>query len=184
YSDDVLRERNNSELIEIDGTSSIVLRILDHQEASILPLDEVKDQIIETLQKQKGEQQAAAEAEKRLAEIGSGSPLTQVAGSYAVMGPLTVGRNDTKLPMGLSSVLFRTEKPAVNGFSSGSARLASGDIAVYVLTGVKEGSVEEASSQQQTESLRRMRGRDYYEMVLADLESRADVEILLKSDSE
>ncbi|MCM8856041.1 MAG: SurA N-terminal domain-containing protein [Candidatus Thiodiazotropha sp.] len=184
YSDDVLRERNNSELIEIDGTSSIVLRILDHQEASILPLNEVKDQIIETLQKQKGEQQAAAEAEKRLAEIGSGSPLTQVAGSYAVMGPLTVGRNDTKLPMGLSSVLFRTEKPVVNGFSSGSARLASGDIAVYVLTGVKEGSVEEASSQQQTESLRRMRGRDYYEMVLADLESRADVEILLKSDSE
>ncbi|MCU7932704.1 MAG: SurA N-terminal domain-containing protein [Candidatus Thiodiazotropha sp. (ex Codakia rugifera)] len=184
YSDDVLRERNNSELIEIDGTSSIVLRILDHQEASIMPLDEVKDQIIDTLQKQKGEQQAAAEAEKRLAELSSGNSLTQVAGSYAVTGPLTVGRNDTNLPMGLSNMLFRTEKPVADGFTSGRARLASGDIAVFVLSGVTEGSVDEASSQQQTESLRRMRGRDYYEMVLADLESRADVEILLKSDSE
>jgi len=110
--------------------------------------------------------------------------LTEVAGSYAVTGPLTVGRNDKKLPMGLSSDLFRTEKPAVDGFSPGSTRLASGDIAVYVLTAVTEGSVEEASSQQQAESLRQMRGRDYYEMVLADLESRADIEILLKSDSE
>ena len=60
YSDDVLKENNNSELIEIDGTSSLVLRVLDHQESSVKPLDEVKDQISETLQQQKAEQQTEA----------------------------------------------------------------------------------------------------------------------------
>ncbi|MES9893441.1 MAG: SurA N-terminal domain-containing protein [Candidatus Thiodiazotropha endolucinida] len=184
YSDDVLKEHNNSELIEIDGTSSLVLRVLDHQESSVLPLDEVKQQITETLQQQKAEQQAQAEAEKRMAEMAAGAPLSDVAESYAVTGPMTVDRNDRQIPPGLSSALFRTAKPAAGGSSPGTARLAGGDFAVYLLTGVTEGSADDKSNLQQQESLRRMLGRDHYEMVLTDLESRADIEILLNADSE
>ncbi|MES9989836.1 MAG: SurA N-terminal domain-containing protein [Candidatus Thiodiazotropha endolucinida] len=184
YSDDVLKEHNNSELIEIDGTSSLVLRVLDHQESSVLPLDEVKQQITETLQQQKAEQQAQAEAEKRMAEMAAGAPLSDVAESYAVTGPMTVDRNDRQIPPGLSSALFRTAKPAAGGSSPGTARLAGGDFAVYLLTGVTEGSADDKSNLQQQESLRRMLGRDHYEMVLTDLESRADIEILLNNDSE
>ncbi|MET0062922.1 MAG: SurA N-terminal domain-containing protein [Candidatus Thiodiazotropha endolucinida] len=184
YSDDVLKEHNNSELIEIDGTSSLVLRVLDHQESSVLPLDEVKQQITETLQQQKAEQQAQAEAEKRMAEMAAGAPLSDVAESYAVTGPMTVDRNDRQIPPGLSSALFRTAKPAAGGSSPGTARLAGGDFAVYLLTGVTEGSADDKSNLQQQESLRRMLGRDHYEMVLTDLESRADIEILLNTDSE
>ncbi|MES9922836.1 MAG: SurA N-terminal domain-containing protein [Candidatus Thiodiazotropha endolucinida] len=184
YSDDVLKEHNNSELIEIDGTSSLVLRVLDHQESSVLPLDEVKQQITETLQQQKAEQQAQAEAEKRMAEMAAGAPLSDVAESYAVTGPMTVDRNDRQIPPGLSSALFRTAKPAAGGSSPGTARLAGGDFAVYLLTGVTEGSADDKSNLQQQESLRRMLGRDHYEMVLTDLESHADIEILLNTDSE
>ncbi|MBT3039082.1 MAG: SurA N-terminal domain-containing protein [Candidatus Thiodiazotropha sp. (ex Codakia orbicularis)] len=184
YSDDVLKEHNNSELIEIDGTSSLVLRVLDHQESSVLPLDEVKQQITETLQQQKAEQQAQAEAEKRMAEMAAGAPLSDVAESYAVTGPMTVDRNDRQIPPGLSSALFRTAKPAAGGSSPGTARLAGGDFTVYLLTGVTEGSADDKSNLQQQESLRRMLGRDHYEMVLTDLESRADIEILLNTDSE
>ncbi|PVV05637.1 MAG: hypothetical protein B6D77_18735 [gamma proteobacterium symbiont of Ctena orbiculata] len=184
YSDDVLKENNNSELIEIDGTSSLVLRVLDHQESSVKPLDEVKDQISETLQQQKAEQQTEAEAEKRLAEITAGSALSDVAGSYAVTGPLSVDRNDRQIPPGLSSALFRTAKPGAGGSTPGSAKLAGGDFAIYLLTGVTEGVVEAETNQQQLDSLRRMLARDHYEMVLNDLESRADVEILLNTESE
>ncbi|MES9969974.1 MAG: peptidyl-prolyl cis-trans isomerase, partial [Candidatus Thiodiazotropha sp.] len=184
YSDDVLKENNNSELIEIDGTSSLVLRVLDHQESSVKPLDEVKDQIIEILQQQKAEQQTEAEAEKRLAEIASGLALTDVAGSYAVSGPLSVDRNDRQIPPGLSSALFRTAKPVSGESTPGSAKLAGGDFAVYLLTGVTEGEVDAGTNQQQLDSLRRMLARDHYEMVLTDLESRADVEILLNTESE
>ena len=184
FSEDVLQERNNSELIEIDGTSSVVVRILDHQEASVLPLEEVRDQVTETLSKQKAEQQAEAEAQKRMAEIGSETPLMQVAGSYPVTGPLTVNRNNRELPPALSSALFRTEKPQADGVTPGNARLAQGDYAVFVLSNVTESSGDGASNQQQAEQLRRLYGRSYYERVLADLESRADIEILLKQDNE
>ncbi|MEW7992537.1 MAG: SurA N-terminal domain-containing protein [Candidatus Thiodiazotropha sp.] len=183
FSDDVLQEQNNSELIEIDGTSSLVLRIRDHQEASVQPLEDVKAQIIETLQQQKAEQQAEAEAERRVLEIAAGTPFPEVAGSYEVNGPLTVMRNDTQLAPGLSSALFRAEKPAAGGSSQGSAQLAAGDYAVYLLTAVTEGSLAEGAGQQ-LEGMRRIVGRDHYEMVLNDLESRADIEILLSSDGE
>ncbi|MEW8507558.1 MAG: SurA N-terminal domain-containing protein [Candidatus Thiodiazotropha sp.] len=185
FSEDVLQEQNNSELIEIDGTSALVLRIQDHQEASVKPLDDVAAQIVETLQQQKAEQQAEAEAERRLTEVAAGKPFSEAAGSYTVSGPLSVKRNDTQIPPGLSSTIFRAEKPSAGGSTQGSARLAAGDYAVYLLTAVTEGSAEAgANNQQQLESMRRILGRDHYEMVLSDLESRADVEILLSSDSE
>ncbi|MCU7905451.1 MAG: SurA N-terminal domain-containing protein [Candidatus Thiodiazotropha sp. (ex Epidulcina cf. delphinae)] len=161
FSEDVLQQRNNSELLELDGAGSLVLRVLDHQQASTLPLDEVKDRITETLRNQRAEEQTRAEAEKRLAEIRSGNSLTQAAGGYAVTGPLTVARNDTQLPMGLSSTLFRAEKPLADAVTPGSARLAEGDYAVYVLTGVIEGSVDQADVQQQTEGLRRLTRSGY-----------------------
>jgi peptidyl-prolyl cis-trans isomerase D len=181
FSEDVLKERNNSELIEIDGTSSIVLRVTDHQESSVQPLEKVQDQVKETLAKQKAEQQAEAEAQKRMAEISTDSPLTQVAGSFAVTGPLTINRNNRELPPALSTALFRTEKPQADGITPGVARLAQGDYAVFVLLSVTEGKSEEGEAkQQQMDQLRRVYSRSYYERVLADLKSRADIEILLK----
>ncbi len=184
FGDDVLQEHNNSELIEIDGTSSMVLRTLDHQEASVQPLDEVKAQITETLQQQKSQQQAKAEAEKRLAEITAGASLSAVAGSYEVTGPMTVDRNNKEIPPGLSSALFSTAKPESGGSSTGSVRLASGDVAVYLLSGVSEGTVDESANQQLIANMRRMLGRDHYNMVLSGLESRADIEILKHEESE
>jgi peptidyl-prolyl cis-trans isomerase D len=184
YSEDVLQMHNNSELIEIDGTSSVVLRMLDHQESSVMPLDEVKDQITETLQQQKAEQQTRTEAEKRLADMVAGTPFSDVAGSYAVTGPLTVNRNDRQIPRELSSALFRAEKPADGGSTPGTAELGGGAVAVYLLTGVTEGKADDENNQQQQQNMRRMLARDHYEMMLSDLESRADIEILSDSDSE
>lgn len=185
FSDDVLRERNNSELIELDSTSSVVVRILDHQEASVRPLDEVHDQISERLAKQKAEEQAGAEAEKRLAEINGDNPLLQAAGSYAVTGPVIVDRNSRELPPALSSELFRTVKPQPGEVMPGSVKLATGDFAVFVLSKVTEGeSAEAEASKQQADQIRRLYGRNYYERVMDDLEARADIEILLKQSSE
>jgi peptidyl-prolyl cis-trans isomerase D len=185
FSEDVLQERNNSELIELDSTSSVVVRVLDHQEASVEPLDDVRSRIVELLTKQKAEEQAGAEAEKRVAEISTSNPLMQVASSYPVTGPITVTRNSRELPPALSSELFRSVKPQAGEISSGSVKLAQGDFAVFVLSQVTEGkSAEDEANKQQLENMRRLYGRGYYDRVLEDLESRADVQILLKQDSE
>jgi peptidyl-prolyl cis-trans isomerase D len=185
FSDDVLRDGNNSELIELDGTRSIVVRVLDHQEASVQPLPQVRPQIVEILTKQKAEEQAKAEAQKRLTEIRGDNPIAQVAGNYELIGPLTVSRNSRELPQELSSELFRTVKPQPGKTTTGQVKLAQGDYAVFVLSKVTEGGSSEGDAdEQQIDHMRRLYGRSYYERIMDDLKAHADIEILLKQESE
>ena len=49
FSSPVLTEGMNSEALELDETRLVVLRVSDHQEATLKPIDEVRDTIVETL---------------------------------------------------------------------------------------------------------------------------------------
>ncbi len=184
FSDDVLNGNNNSELIELDNESAVVLRVEEHQEASTQPLDEVKARIVETLRKQKAEEQAQAEAEKRKQEIEDGAPLQQVAGAYPVTGPETLGRNDRSVPVALGSAVFSSPKPAEGGSTAGTVPLGNGDVAVFALYAVKEGEADQAVSSNLAKSLGRSLERSFYDQLIADLRSRADIEILTKKSAE
>ena len=184
FSEDVLQAHHNSELIEVDNETSVVVRVTEHEEQMARPLEEVKAQITETLRQQNAEEQAKAEAEKRLQAMKSGSPLLQVAADRAVTGPLVVGRNDRQLPLELGGALFRSEKPAEGGSVPGMVKLANGDVALYELTAVMQGETDEKSAKMQSASLRRQLQRGLYDEVVADLKSQADIEILLKKSKE
>jgi peptidyl-prolyl cis-trans isomerase D len=183
FSEDVLQEGNNSELIELDSESAIVLRVVEHEETSIEPMADVKGRIVQILLQQNAEDQAKAEAEKRKAEL-SGSDLTQIAASYPVTGPVTIGRNDRSVPFELSGAVFSSEKPAAGGATPGVVRLANGDHAVYALTSVEEGQSDAGDAEMQARNLRNEIQRGHYSSLVADLESQADIEILLKQASE
>ncbi len=184
FSEDVLMEHNNSELIELDTESSLVLRVEDHEEASTKPLSEVRERIVETLLQQNAEAQAQAEADKRKQEIEGGAPLQQVAGDLPVKGPLSLGRTDRSVPVELIGAVFTSPKPAEGGVTLDSVRLANGDVAVYALQAVKEGSVDEGSDNMLAQGLSRELERSLYDELVADLKSRADIEILLKQADE
>jgi peptidyl-prolyl cis-trans isomerase D len=190
FSDDVLVEGNNSELIELGADSSLVLRVDEHEMATTQPLAEVRDRIVEKLRQENAKNQAQAEADKRRQEIESGTSLTQVAGDLSVTGPLTLERNDRSVPVELSSDVFSAAKPAEGGETVGSIRLTNGDVAVYTLNQVIEGSVKEDQEDQAADmlvqSLNRQLQSNLYEALIADLEAQADIEILLKEtpDSE
>jgi peptidyl-prolyl cis-trans isomerase D len=184
FSEDVLVERNNSELIELDTESSMVLRVEEHEEPSSQPLEEVRERIVENLRRQNAEAQALAEAEKRMQEIQAGTSLQQAAGNFAVLGPLSVGRTDRSVPSGLLSALFSAAKPAQGEATVDSVRLANGDMAVYALDEVKEGVAGEGAESMVRQRLSRDLERSLYDDLVADLKLHADVEILLKKSDE
>jgi peptidyl-prolyl cis-trans isomerase D len=184
FGEDVLQEGNNSELIELDSESAIVLRVVEHEETSIEPLDDVKERIVQRLLQQNAEEQAKAEAEKRKAELASGSDLAQVAANYPLTGPVTIGRNDRSVPFELAGAVFSSEKPQAGGSTPGVVRLSNGDQAVYSLSAVTEGQSEESDAEMQARNLRNEIQRGHYSSLVADLESQADIEILLKPASE
>jgi peptidyl-prolyl cis-trans isomerase D len=184
FSEDVLVEQNNSELIELDTESSLVLRVAEHQEATTQPLSEVRERIVDALQKQNAETQAQAEADKRKQEIEDGAPLQQAAGALSVTGPLTLTRSDRSQPPGLIDAVFTSPKPAEGAVTVDSVRLANGDVAVFSLQAVKEGSAEDDIGDMLVQGLSRELERSLYDQLVADLESQADIEILLKQEDE
>ena len=184
FSEDVLVERYNSELIEIDQESSLVLRVDEHEVATTQPLAEVKDRIAEILRQQNAQAQAQAEADRRQQEIANGAPLAQVAGSLEVTGPLSLGRNDRSVPVELMGAVFSSAKPAEGAVTTGTVRLANGDVALFALQAVKEGPAQEAMAGMLAQSYQRELERSLYDELVADLESRADIEILLSETEE
>jgi peptidyl-prolyl cis-trans isomerase D len=184
FSEDVLDERYNSELIEIDQDSALVLRVEEHEEATTQPLAEVKERIAETLRRENAENQAQAEADKLLQEIGNGASLSQVAGDLVVTGPLKLGRDDRSVPVELMGAVFSSAKPAEGGVTSETVRLANGDVALFSLQAVDEQSEQAGLEKMLVQSLNREFERSLYEELVADLESRADIEILLQDSEE
>ncbi len=177
FSEDVLEQGNNSELIEISPDDVIVLRVLEHKSASIRPLDEVKLRIEDTLRVQRSEAAALEEAKAGLVRLRSGELIEQVAATE-VERPGSVSRNDPRVPHALITKLFKQSRG--DGSSFGIARLANGDQAVFELISVTDGSAADVDSEElarERDNLQQMRGRDYYDRLVKDLRSRADVTV-------
>jgi peptidyl-prolyl cis-trans isomerase D len=187
FSEDVLRERNNSELIELDKEQSLVLRVVDHQESTIQPLAEVSDSIVAILQKQHATELARKEAEKQLASLQTDKDIAQLGDQYKVKRKTSLSRRDTTVPHTLLKEVFRLPHPTEDKPLSGMIQLASGGFAVYSLYHVKEAGtdeIDEMSKARLESNMQQRLGRMQYESLVADLESRADITYLKTVDEE
>jgi peptidyl-prolyl cis-trans isomerase D len=186
FSEDVLLEHNNSEVIELDQTRSLVLRVVDHQEASLKAMDEVKAEIIETIRQQQAAEKAKAEAEKRLAQLQAGESIEAVAGDYSTKQLSGVKRSERGVPYSLLSDIFSAPRPKDGKPTLGITRLGKGDYAVYALSAVSDGNVkvaDEAAKQREIDNLKRLQGRSDFNHLLHDMKGRAKIAITLQTEA-
>jgi peptidyl-prolyl cis-trans isomerase D len=187
FSEDVLVERNNSELIELSQDSALVLRVVDHKEASTLPLDEVKPRITETIKRQRAEEKTRETAENRLSRLEAGEEIGLVADGAEVVQKEDISREDRTLPVMLRDAVFRSGKPQEGKPLHGTVRLSGGDYGLFSLYQVNDGDLEaidEKERNRQEDELRDGLGQSLFESLVADLESRADIELLLQTTEE
>jgi peptidyl-prolyl cis-trans isomerase D len=187
FSDDVLQERNNSELIELDKDQSIVLRVVDFKQSSIQPLSQVSEAITEILKKQHATEQARAEAEKRLASLKEGKDIVEVADQYNVKHFVSLARKNMTVPPSLLTEVFQLPHPSEGKPISGMIQLAGGGFAVYNLNKVKEAdpaSIKAAVKERVKSNLRQRLGQMQYDNLVTDLESRADITYYKAEDRE
>ncbi|WP_089724130.1 SurA N-terminal domain-containing protein [Candidatus Thiosymbion oneisti] len=180
FSDEVLLEGNNSDLIEPDHDQlqAVVLRVLEHEEATAKPLDAVRDEIVTILRDKQAADVAAAKATELADALTAGGTLSVIAGDYQVEDFGLVARDAEQIPAQILDFAFTLSRPNRGSENYGSLSLNSGDGAVVILTEVVDGSLEdldEATRDQIRKGLTRDIGRAYYENLLVDLESRADI---------
>jgi peptidyl-prolyl cis-trans isomerase D len=182
FSEDVLGQGNNSELIELGPDQMLVLRVAEHQQAAVKPLDEVRDQVVERVRREQAREAARAEAEALLSRLEAGATLEELAeeSGFDLKQPDSLERTSDAAPRRLVTEVFKLPRPSGEAPTSSLVALANGDYAVVALTEVSDGAVQDLGEAARTEekaALRRSLGQEYYQHLVQSLRSEADIKI-------
>ncbi|MCF6189382.1 MAG: SurA N-terminal domain-containing protein [Cocleimonas sp.] len=159
FSDDVLKQGKNSELIEIDASSVAIIRLKEHKLPEQKPQSDVSDEIKVSLADQKLRKLLIEKGEKALKAIqASGEwPAVETVGGKAdkVEKVADLKRTDRKLPPVLVGKVFSMQKPQEDKKTFDNAILPEGDYVLIGLLDVKDGKAELDTALQQrfTQSL-------------------------------
>jgi len=177
FGDTLLQERLNSDLIEVNDTQSVVVRVTDYRAASIKSLDEVREQVVSNLQQEKAQQLARADAEAVIASLRAGEAVSGLTELTAI------DRRNADLPRAIVQSLFEQAAPAAGAVQADVVEMNNGGLALVQLTSVSAGDVDEATQQQMQEQLENSFAQQSYEAFLSALRDQGDVEITLTSSS-
>lgn len=172
FSNEVLQEDMNSEVVALDDMSLVVLRKREHEPPSVLPLEEVEDEIRAMLTREAAIAMAQEEAESLYGTLSAGENPDV---SLQPMSGIT--RFDENLADGLINEVFRTPAPEADGSSAFMAETANGQWAVGRVTAVRPGQVDEDEYQQVVEFMQQSLRNAAVEAVLTELREEANIRI-------
>lgn len=145
FSNDVLNLQTNSDVIQLNPETVMVLRVKTHLPSALLPVDDVSKQITEKLKLKEAESMANKFATDLLANLQSGSDPLKLMASYQLSWNRVgnIGRYSTKVDSAVLDAAFRLPRPSNDKLSYGITRLPNGYALVAVL-GVKDGELTTA----------------------------------------
>lgn len=175
FSDLVRQERLNSDLIEVNDSLAMVVRLNDYQPANVKPLAEVSDEIKSLLVAEKAQQQAQTAAEELVAALQAGenvdAKLAELNATFEEKQD--VARFGSQLDANLVREAFKLPHPVADSVSVSSVAQLNGDLAVVEVTAVTAGEAAESSprlAQQLTQQVAQLAFRGYVETLKADAE--------------
>ena len=132
-SPEVKEDGLNSEVIEVAPEHVIVVRVEDTRAETVLPLEEVQEQVVAQLSRVKGEQNAIALATKVVTELKADN-LTVLSENGLAFGDKAV--IDRSSP--LAKVVFAMPKPMAGNVEYAQSKTFDGDIVVVELDAVAD----------------------------------------------
>ena len=181
FSDQVLQNSFNSDMISVTPSHNVVLRVVSHQPSEPRPLDDVDAEIRENLAADKARDLAKKRAEELVAMLESGSLTRFVADKYGLewVRSEQTPRNKLDLDREILEEAFRLQRPAEGDKSVSAVSLTNGDAAVVSMTKV-DNAAQDASSNQQLDSISRAlaarKGNLDFTEFSSQLESEYEVE--------
>lgn len=144
FSEDLLRDHNNSDLIEIEPNHHVVVRVIQHKASEIKQLDSVTEEIHDFLVLDAAKTEAAAQMDEMLAMLEGGSITGYVADQFGLEWSVHGGTNRNQIGLDPQIVResFRIPRPIEGGKSLGSILLSNGDAVVISVTKVTNPDVD------------------------------------------
>ncbi|CAM3296969.1 SurA N-terminal domain-containing protein [Halomonas lysinitropha] len=170
FSDDVLEEGYNSEVVELDEDRRLVLRVAEHREATTLPLDEVREQVEAAVRREKTREALIELAAERVERLREGESLDidwQQAEGVSRQGGSNL--SDTVI-----QVAFRLPRP--EGDASVYGHAVDGERVVLIaLDEVQPGEPNEEVESFVARMAERLRAQAAIQGLLDDLRDEAEI---------
>ena len=188
FSEEVLSQGRNSQLIEVTDTHVVVLRVAEHTPAKQLEKADVLIIVTNNVKNKMAaekQQQAVAQA---ITELREGKVLADVAKPFAsdwvnagqVTRQPTASNANGNIPPQIRAEAFRLNKPSEGKAVFASTELPDGKIAILALQKVIDGDeFTDTNKIQQSQNLIKVYSASVQEALLEDLHEQADVNINL-----
>ena len=190
FSEDVLEAGNNSEPIEVGENDAIVVRVEQRQAAEATPLDTVREQIVEELQKQQAVELARAKGEEFREQLKQGASMEDLGEQDYMTSNKAEGVTRSAAAEHNPEVLqavFKLSRPQEGASVDKGLELSNGDYAVVFLTAVTDAdpaSMQDADRSQLERGLENMRRSVTISTMTEDLRARADIVITKDEESQ
>ncbi|MCG6873211.1 MAG: SurA N-terminal domain-containing protein [Gammaproteobacteria bacterium] len=182
FSDDVVKNGNNSATIEIAPDDLVALRLIAHEPAELRPLEDVRDRIETELRTRKARELAVAEGERLLGELRAGKTLAELASARGLTpkSPGLVDRRHAGTDFRVLAAAFRAPRPAADRPAYAGVNLGEDGYGLLALRRVQEGDPAAGDPQLRkaaSDLLGRQRGYGQFLDYRADLRAKADLSI-------
>lgn len=182
FSDEVLLQENNSDVIELEDDRHIVLRTLEHREAQKKPLEEVRDQIVTRLKFELARDKTRERGGLIQEKLREGRSKDELALEFALdwKDATGVARDNESINRAVLRAAFKAGRPAAGQPRVNGASLGTGDYALVIVRSVTE-TGEDAIEQDERDQLRlllqEVSARSVWEGFTQSLQAGAAVEI-------
>ena len=182
FADDVLVNGHNSEVLEISDDEVLVLRVIDHHAESVLPLAEVRDQVVNDIKFKQGSALTEKIGKEILADLHSGKSFDDIAAARHIEWKNADGvtRSDLTVNRSILRTAFRMGKSQNNTPLYGSVAMGTGDYAVIAMLGTHDpdpGSIKDDEIKNIQRQLQTIRIGISWQEYLADLRRKAKIQI-------
>jgi len=172
FSDEVLRDKRNSETVDVGENTLVVARLLEHRPEAVRPFEEVSGEIAKRLTRERAAELAAKEGREQLARV-------QQGGESALKwsAPQTISRGEAKgLPVPVVAQAFRVDAgklPAYAGVADGRGGYAL----VRVTKVIEPETVAPEKSRAVGQQLAQLLAQEELAAAVASFEQKAGVRI-------
>lgn len=183
FSDEVMEERHNSDVIELGEDRFVVMSVSKHTPPQVRELDEVRDEIAAIIVEQSARAKVAAESDRVVEELASGATIEQVANSagYEWQVELGADRRTSNVPREVLGRAFEMAAPAEGETLVDVVMTPSGDAQVIALGSVNPGSLQALDPPAQI-ALQRQLSSEYSNLVDGEfqrgLRESADISVM------
>ena len=182
FTDEVLKEGHNSDVIEVAPNHFVVASVKDHSPSELKPLSDVTAEIADTLKQERLQDLIESKAESLVAELHEGISMEALAEKYDYSWQIEKGvvRSSRQLPAPVVSKLFTMELNN-NSAAYDFVALPNSDHIIVELDRIAEGNIDllPVDQAKQFENLQvKDRSQLINNLYQKALKDRAEIEIL------